>query len=171
MGQTLVVIALKCFHQLQDKRIWVGSCIQSKNNLRYISINQLFDQLGEPLCKALPFYDAFIWCDNTSSFNRKGKVKPFKPLKPNAGIQEAFLNLSNSEDISDGIKSIIEIFVCQMYGRTKTNSVDQARPEIFVSRYKWKKGSASLNQNQAKKLARIMQPCSKVLHEKIKQFI
>ena len=171
MGQTLVVIALKCFHQLQDKRIWVESCIQYKKNLRYISINQLFDQLGEPLCKALPFYHAFIWCDNTSSFNRKGKVKAFKPLKPNAGIQEAFLTLPNSEDISDGIKSIIETFVCQMYGRKKTTSVDQARPEIFVSRYKWKKGSASLNQNEAKKLARIMQPCSKVLHEKINQCI
>ena len=37
-------IALGCFYQLQDKRIWVESGIQSKNNLRYISINQLFHQ-------------------------------------------------------------------------------------------------------------------------------
>ena len=37
-----VVIALGCFHQLQDNRIWVESGIQSKNKLRYININQLF---------------------------------------------------------------------------------------------------------------------------------
>ena len=56
-----------------------------------------------------------------------------------------------------------------MYGRKKTNSVDQARLEIFVTKYKPKKGSASLNQIQAKKLdSSIMPPCSKVLHQKIK---
>ena len=65
-------IALGCFYQLQDKRIWVESGIQSKNNLRYISIKQLFDQLGELLYKALSFYHAFTGCDYTSSFNRKG---------------------------------------------------------------------------------------------------
>ena len=59
----VVVIALGCFHKLQDKMIWVESDIQSKNNLRYISINQLFDQLGKPLCKAMPFYHAFTGCD------------------------------------------------------------------------------------------------------------
>ena len=38
----VVVIVLGCFHQLQDKRIWVESGIQFKNNFRYISINQLY---------------------------------------------------------------------------------------------------------------------------------
>ena len=131
MGQTLVVIALKCFHQLQDKRIWVESCIQSKNNLRYISINQLFDQLGEPLCKALPFYHAFIWCDNTSSFNRKGKVKPFKPLKPNAGIQEAFLNLSNSEDMASNQSSRLLCVKC-MEERRRTQSIKDVQRSLLV---------------------------------------
>ena len=164
----VVVIALGCFHQLQDKKIWVESGVQSKNNLTYISINQLFDQLGEPLCKALPFYHAFTGCDYTSSFNRKGKIKPFKLLKKNPELQEAFLNLSHSEGISHDIKSIIESFVCQMYGRKKTNSVDQARLEIFVTKYKPKKGSASLNQIQAKMLDSSIMQCSKVLHQKIK---
>ena len=115
----VVVIALGCFHQLQDKKIWVESGVQSKNNLTYISINQLFDQLGEPLCKALPFYHAFTGCDYTSLFNRKRKITLFKFLKKYPELQETFLNLSNSEGISDDIKSIIESFVCQMYGRKK----------------------------------------------------
>ena len=86
----VVVIALGCFHQLQDKRIWVESGIQSKNNLRYISINQLFDQLGEPLYKAMPFYHAFTGCDYTSSFNRKGKIKPFKLLEKILNFKKHF---------------------------------------------------------------------------------
>ena len=156
-----VVIALGCFHQLQDNRIWVESGIQSKNKLRYININQLFHQLGEPLCKALPFYRSFTGCDYTSSFNRKGKIKPFKLLQKNPELQDALLNLSYSEGISDDIKSIIESFVCQMYGRKKTNSIDQARLEIFVTKYEPKKGSAPLNQIQAKKLdSSIMPLCS-----------
>ena len=88
---SVVVIALGCFHQLQDKRIWVESGIQSKNNLRYIKINQLFDQIGEQLCKALPFYHAFTGCNYTSSFNRKGKIKLINLLEPNPELQEAFL--------------------------------------------------------------------------------
>ena len=168
----VVAIALGCFHLLQDKRIWVDSGVQSKNNLTYISINQLFDPLGEPLCKALPFYHAFTGCDYTSSFNRKGKIKPFKLFEKNSELQETFPNLSHSEGISDDIKSIIESFVCQMYGRKKINSVNQARTEIFVTKYKSKKGFASLKQIQAKKLdSSIMPPCSKVLHQKIKSCI
>ena len=59
-----------------------------------------------------------------------------------------------------------------MYGRKKTNSVDWARLEILVTKYKPKKGSASLNQIQGKKLdSSIMPPCSKVLHQKIKRCI
>ena len=135
----VVVIALGCFHQLQDKKIWVESGVQSKNNLTYISINQLFDQLGEPLCKALPFYHAFTGCDYTSSFNRKGKIKPFKLIEKNPELQETFLNLSHSEGISDDIKSFSEYFMRQMYGRKKTNSVHQAGLEIFVTKYKPKK--------------------------------
>ena len=148
------------------------SGVQSKNNITYISINQLFDQLGESLCKALPFYHALTRCDYRSLFNRKGKIKPFKLLKKNLQLQEAFLNLLHSEGISDDIKSIIESFVCQMYGGKKTKSVDQARLEIFVTKCKLKKGSASFNQIQAKKLdSSIMPPCLKVLHQKIKRCI
>ena len=88
----------------------------------------------------------------TPSFITKGKIKLFKLLRQNPELQEAFLNLSHSEDVSNDIKSIIKSFVCQIYGRKKTNSVDQARLEIFVTKDKPKKGSASLNRNQTKNL-------------------
>ena len=61
--------------------------------------------------------------------------------------------------------------VSQMYGRKKTNSVNQACLEISVTKYKPKKGSASLNQIQAKMLDSSIIQRSKVLHQKIKWYI
>ena len=126
----VVVIALRCFHQLQDKRIWVESGVQFKNNLRYISINQLFHQLGEPLCKALSFYHAFSGCDYTSSFNRNGKIKPFKLLKKNLELQEALLKLPHSEVISDDIKSIIEPCVSYVWKKEDKSSLSSTSRDL-----------------------------------------
>ena len=131
----VVVIALGCFHQLQDKRIWLKSGVQSKNNLRYISINQLFHQLGEPLCKAPSFYHVFIGCDYTSSFKRKGKIKPFKLLEKNPELQEAILNLLHSEDLSDDIKSITEpLCVKCMEERRQSQSIKHVWTSLLPSR-------------------------------------
>ena len=59
-----------------------------------------------------------------------------------------------------------------MYQRKKTSAINQVCRGIFVTKYKPKKGSASLNQIQAKKLdSSIMPRCSKVLHQKIKRCI
>ena len=59
-----------------------------------------------------------------------------------------------------------------MYERKKTDSVDQAHLEIFVTKYKPKKGYASLNQNRAKKLDwSIMTSCFKVLSQYIKRCV
>lgn len=37
--------------------------------------------VGEDLCLALPALHAFTWCDTTSAFVRKGKMRPLKLLK------------------------------------------------------------------------------------------
>ena len=90
--------------------------------------------------------------DYTSLFNRKKKITLYKLLKKNPELQETFLNLSHSQGISDDIKSIIESFVCQMHGRKKTNSVDQARLEIFVTKNKPKKRICFSQPNSSKEV-------------------
>ena len=112
----------------------------------------LIDQLGEPLCKALPLYHAFTGCDSISSFNRKKKITLYKLLKKNPELQETFLNLSHSQGISDDIKSIIDTFVSQMYGRKKTNSVDQAHLELSVTKNKPKKRICFSQPNSSKEV-------------------
>ena len=58
-----------------------------------------------------------------------------------------------------------------MYGKSKLTSVDQARLEIFLAKYKPKKRTDGLiNQQQLKKMdSTMMPPCSKVLMQKIKR--
>ena len=56
-----------------------------------------------------------------------------------------------------------------MYGRKKTNSIDQARLEIFVTKYKPKKSICFSQPNSSKEVwFKHNATCSKVLHQKIK---
>ena len=169
----VVIIALGCINQLQDKNVWIEAGLQSKNTLRYISINQIFDHFGQSFCKSLPAFHAFTGYDYTSSFNRKGKTRPLKLLEKNSKVQDAFANLGQLEYVTEEVKCTIEYFVCQMYGKSKLTSVDQARLEIFLAKYKPKKRTDGLiNQQQLKKMdSTMMPPCSKVLMQKIRRCI
>ncbi|CAB3999455.1 Hypothetical predicted protein [Paramuricea clavata] len=78
----VLVIALGCFSSLpQELDIWIETGVYTKNTLRYINVNQIFQELGQTLCLALPTYHAFTGCDYTASFRRKGKVRPLKLLE------------------------------------------------------------------------------------------
>jgi hypothetical protein len=74
--------------------------VGTQNNVRFISLNQLYRHIGEKLCKALPFYHAFTGCDYTSSFSRRGKVKPLKILENLEVVQDVFVNLSQQQELS-----------------------------------------------------------------------
>ena len=91
--------------------------VYTKNTLRYISINQIYRKLGEKFCEALPAYHAFSGCDYTASFNRKGKVRPFKILEKDGLAQDAFASLNSGETITLDIISTLEEFVCKIYGK------------------------------------------------------
>ena len=71
------------------------------------------------LCKSLLGFHALTGCDYTASFNRKGKVKPFKMLQKNPSIQDAFSALAFQDGDIDEIINMIEGFVCTMYGKKK----------------------------------------------------
>ena len=89
--------------------VWLEVGILSLNNLRYISVNQLFEKLGEKLCMALPGYNAFTRSDYTASFNRKGKVKPFELLEKNENLQEVLSNFETGDTIGQNVIDITEI--------------------------------------------------------------
>ena len=104
-----LVIALRSRH-LFDQRIniWLQSGVQSKNNLRCINRNKIYNQLGETLCKALPAYHAVTGCDYSSWFCKKGKVQPFKILEKDVQTQEVFDKFGNMDELLETFEDIIE---------------------------------------------------------------
>ena len=116
------IIALGCFSSLnEDLQVWMETGVYTKNTLRYISVNQIYRKLGAKFCEALPAYHAFPGCDYTASFNRKGKVSPFKILEKDGLAQDAFASLNSDETITQDIISTLEEFICKIYGKKKLN--------------------------------------------------
>ena len=76
-----LVIAMGC-KQFYDTslKLLLEVETQSKNTIRYISIDQASEIFGSSLCNALPAFHAFTGCNYTASFKRKGKVVPFNPF-------------------------------------------------------------------------------------------
>lgn len=166
----VLIIALGCMHLLDPgKKVWLEAGLYTKNSLRYISINQLFQHCGESLCRALPGYHAFTGCDYTASFNRKGKVRPLKLLEKNDGAQEVLSRIGNWHEISDADIQVIESFVCSIYGKKTFMSVDEARLDMFLNKYKPKGNNDSLVDHMKKMDASSLPPCSNVLLEKMKR--
>ena len=114
-GTDCLVIVLGCNHLFDQKvNIWLEVEVQSKNNLRYINANKIYNQLGETLCKALPAYHALTGCDCSISFCRKGKVQPFKILKKDVQTQEFFGKLANMEELDETSEEVIEKYICKV---------------------------------------------------------
>ena len=139
----------------------------TSNNIRYINIDELHSHLGKSLCKSFPAYRAFTGLDYTASFTRRGKVKPFKILEKSTEYQSAFIELTGDSEIKETTLQKIEEFVCVMYGKKKSTTVNDARLDMFLNKFKTKEDQ---RKNAAKALdGSSMRPCFSVLQEKIKR--
>ena len=63
----------------------------------------------------------------------------------------------------------MEQFVCGMYGKGKVNEVNEARLDMFLSKYKPKNSGAALVKQMKAVDSTSLPPCKKVLLEKIKR--
>ena len=68
--------------------IWVA--FGMGKHFQYYHINTICQNLGEPLCQALPFYHAFTGCDATSQFLGKGKKSAWEAWKSLPNVTDAF---------------------------------------------------------------------------------
>ena len=137
--------------------------------LRCISINEIFDFCSKEFCKALPGFHAFTGCDNTASFNQKGKSRSLKLLKKNENLQRLFLKLSNWDNIKDLDITILESFVCVLYGKRNHTSIDEAHFEMFRTKYKPKKNNDCLISYMKNIDASSMPPCSKCYFKRLNE--
>ena len=72
---------------------------------------------SEQFLSALICFHSFTGCDSTSSFKGRGKKKPLKLLGSDSKYIEAFLNMSQEENLEEQDTNAIEDFVCHMYGK------------------------------------------------------
>ena len=142
--------------------------VETKNTLRYVSVNQIYSSLGQLLSSALPAFHALFGSDYTAAFSRKRKVRPFKCLENIEEAQCVFSNLavdlqSIKEEVID-----IEKFICAVYGKKKLDSVNDARFQFFCDKCKKKDENQSVPKVKSFDGSR-MSPCKNVLTEKIKR--
>ena len=133
----ILIIALGSMHLFDPNiKLWMETGLYSKNTLRYININEIYQSIGSKVSKALPALHAFTGCDYTSSFSRKGKIRPLKMLEKNVKLQDTFAGLGCREVVSEDTATEIEGFVCTLYGLKRMKSVDEAIFELFQKKYK-----------------------------------
>ena len=128
-----LVIALACLSTIDPhKKVWMETGLESKNSLRYININQIYQTLGDQIYRGLPALHAFTGSHYTSSFSQKGKVQPLKLLEKERYAQQAFAKIAE-DDLSDA-RIIAE----------RLASVEEARLEMFLRKYETKNLHKSL---------------------------
>ena len=168
-----LVIAMGCKQFYENSlKLWFEFGTQSKNTIRYISIDQACEKFGSSLCNALPAFHVFTGCDFTASFKRKGKVAPFKLLDKSIEAREVFTEKSDEISLNTSILERVEKYLCLLYGKKTCDSIDDVRLQVFLEKYKQfsKKGSKNETILKIKKLdGSSWPPCSRVLVEKIKR--
>ena len=167
-----MIIAIGCLEKLQylnqNIKLWIEVGVESKNNLRYISTNQIHESIGQSLASALPAFYAFFGCDYLAAFCRKGKIRPYNLLKQDIPAQEAFAAVGEgSLVVPENARQEIERFLCKVYGQKKLSSIDEVRFQVFASKYKPKKNGAQSITDVKSMDGSAMPPCFHVLQEKI----
>ena len=108
----------------------------SGKNQCFYDINQISVNLGESVCKALPFFFAFSGCDTVSSIFNQGKTRIWdRWFDSNETIEltNVFNYLSDKpEDISEEYLDIIERFIIYLYDPASENTrLDEFRMVLF----------------------------------------
>jgi hypothetical protein len=130
----------------------------SGNKRRVISVNAIAEVLGVDVCSALPAYHAFSGCDYTSSFVRRGKVKPFELLKKTPSFLQTFGDLGSAETFSCEQSMALERFVCAMYGKAQFSDCNALRYKLFQGRYDVKTSEKAFNLSNGIDLC-MLPPC------------
>ena len=103
--------------------------------------------IGLVVCNALLGLHVFTGCDTTSSFMRKGKVKPFKLMLTDSSFIQAFSQFGEEQVVSEEKVNFLEHFTCVMYGSKSTSTENSCRLEKFLQRFSTKKTEGPLNVN------------------------
>ncbi|GFS56744.1 hypothetical protein TNCV_2221791 [Trichonephila clavipes] len=118
------------------------------NHERLISINNLYQDLGISLSKALPCFHAITGCDYIPAFFRKGQLRPFKLLEKSVEYQLACQEIIiEDDDELERTFATLEKFICHMYGGPNSSNVNDVRFYLFSKTYQSKKLDDNFEKN------------------------
>ncbi|XP_066925450.1 uncharacterized protein [Clytia hemisphaerica] len=140
-----------------DNRRLIDLNLACKNY--YSQINKP-DYTQEMFLKALPGFHCFTGCDSISAFAGRGKIKPLKILIQKKEYVEAFGELGMSWNISEETQSVLESFVCHMYGKKDALKLGISVNDLRYDIYCRKSGKVSCEG---------LPPCLNVLSQHIKR--
>ena len=124
LSADVIVILAGVFFQLQSTfpkvEIWVA--FGTGRVFRHLHVNQICQNLGEPMCQAIPLYHAFTGCDTTSQFYGKAKKTSWEAWKAYSQDTEEFQAVMISPfqqlQISSPTFEVLERFTCVLYDKT-----------------------------------------------------
>ena len=114
--------------------LWMEVGTVSKNNRRYINITAIANKLGPKMCSALPAFHAFTGCDYTSTFIRKGKVRPYELMSKMPAVQNAFAQIAR-EETTKATTTTLQNFTASIYGAKDGTNLNKHRYQKFEKGY------------------------------------
>ena len=152
-----------------QSRLWMDVGTAAKNNRRYINISAICHELGPNLCAALPAFHSFTGSDYTSSFVRRGKVRPFKILEKRPDYQSAFKMMTKTTLISEATKASLLDFTASIYGAKDNTGLNNYRYQKFMQSYGPKGKGKNLLSNLRGTDASGLPPCEGEVSAHIKR--
>ena len=113
----VVVILIAQFHTMPSA--WPGSsfwvAFGMRKNFPLLSVNSIYDYLGEQKCRTLPFFHAFTGYHTTLAFLGKGKKSAWEAWNAYPETTEAFLSVNDNPfhplEINSPMFNILQRFV------------------------------------------------------------
>ena len=152
-GDTDILVILLSLFRANDNNFYIDN--GHGNSRKILQINNC--KLPIDVQSALVGFHLFTGNDYVSSFFRKGKTMCYSLMTKDKKYLDAFMSLGSQWDVEETTVSILEQYICSLYGRKKCDSVNVARQQIFWERYNKSKQIVDLS---------LLPPCreSLVLH-------
>ena len=124
----VAVIAISLSHSVSAHLYFVTGV---KNKARIIDLTAITFSLGMRVSNAMIGLHTFTGCDSTSAFYGRGKRKALSIMRASEDFTNAFIELGDEFSPSDSLIDQLQVFVCCLYGQTKSVEVNDARYKIF----------------------------------------
>ena len=136
------------------------------NNKRLINITELVADYTQEYCTALTAVHAYSHCDSTSAFKGVGKIKHVKILQKLPRFQRVLGRLGDEWTVSEEMVAELEAFTCTIYGKSRSQSIDEVRSTLIKEKCYMKDGTI----NVKKKIELCsFPPCRKALIQHIRR--